>query len=274
MIKVTVAFSLFEQGWTETYYRDGVDVTAAETEILRLVGGRLGIMGQGVAVDMIRGQNDATPPFVRAFRYKPSLAKAESVTDDPSFAWNGVTVNFTNGSGRQTPRIFRGIPHRWILNKPQRGTADIVQGLRQIEGFADNLASRGWGDRILNRTLGNPLRNVLTLVTAADRTDVTPNGSLSVTVGDTVVFYGTGCQPCFPREAAVIATGPGNTFAIPRLTGENRTDFPKKMKVRKGVYSFSAWTDSAVVAVSKRDTGRPLGVSRGRSRSKCRTRCC
>lgn len=272
MVKFSYSFQLYEHGWTEVYYRQGTDTETQVNRALELGSRRMQLTGPNTTLSWIRLQNDSTPPKTRLIPYANALLTSSAAGQTDDFPWTGVSMRMTNENGRIVPRLLRGVPDEWVSNREAMGIQDVVGGSNRFQDFVKALTTGEFGDRVLITGPPSFQKNqILQITTANGISTITFVGTNLLVKGDWALFYGMQCECGWPKHAQVIGVTTDGAAQIVAPPGAPATIRPRKAFARKEDYEVSKWTAGQVWGVAKRDTGRPLGVSRGRRSS---ARCC
>jgi hypothetical protein len=272
--KVELFFTSGSNGWSETYYHTDADLATSYTSALTLANLRGSLMGNPTTLDAIRVQDTAV---VRASSLTPQNNKWNasfvSDADNPNVA--AMMRLYDTANNRSRPLYLRGNPDdAFNVADPTNADAQLwQQNYNALGQFLSGAGTGSVGAWLIKFAPQVPIPTARTMVTAWNPSTPSTQSIVSapgVTTGpgQFVTFYNIKGLP-FP---------PGKTFVVSFvsvggiMTVRYRT--PSDFTYQGGGYvvpyvasygSIAAWT--GVPRWTRRATGRPSDVSRGRRRS-------
>jgi hypothetical protein len=282
-LKIVIFYNQNQRGWTETYYSPSSSTPRDFIRAIRpislsqfvkfrnktvfLYGIRASVIGQN--------RNSFTSVFI-GDQAITGLGDANDKTGPDVTTTDGF-VDLYAANGAKRPLYLRGLNETdvniSIIGQPVPG-ANLTDG---IQGMVATIKGQGW---CIQQEQRPPNAALLWYPV----TTVAPNNDLAlITLFGTITFQGAAPYqvvfqgiprddlPGFPRMATVLGSvvAGGNTILTISYRVRNQgggTYAPVKLKVTQVVNTYQPITDYDFVGFGERKTGRPIGVSRGRTR--------
>lgn len=277
-MKVTLFYNQNNRGWTETWFASGEDPPLTLNAALKNIFAKAIYFRSALTtLEWVRFSVVGKPQRVNSFRLSNVVSAQTSSTVGPDVVstdalWKIITQNYA----RRTISL-RGLVDNSVLRNPVTGAFEPTPGLvAQVDAYLNAVYATGWQMQVTQtpqNTPGLPSARVTTI--SRDLVDntksyVTLSAALvGLIVGDKLRVYGKidpKKLPLFPKHPTVLAIDPGPPFKV-QIAYELPSDAsvtPDTMQATKLIYNYPTIFDWAFQALSKRDTGRPFGSSRGR----------
>lgn len=278
MLKVTMFYNQTNHGWTETWWANGT------TPPLQLNPALKAIMAAAVAfrsplttLEWVRFSVVGSPQKVNSFRLSNKVAAVTNPDSPPDVVstdalWRIITSNFA----RRTIAL-RGLLDNSVLRNPTSGAFEPTPGLvAQVDAYLNKVYSAGWLIRVTENRVNTPALPTQPVVlmkrnpVVTDQTDITFNPAIAgLVAGQKVRFFGSidpKKLPLFPKTPTLLEVipGPPQIIKIAYSMPNELTYAPPNLLCSPLVYNFDPIYDWDFQSLSKRDTGRPFGSSRGR----------
>lgn len=277
MLKIVLFYNQTNRGWTETWYANGDEPPLKLTTQLNNIFSRaIAFRHPLTTLEWARFSVVGRPQRVNSFRLSNKVASQADADPGPDVVqtdalWKLITANFA----RRTISL-RGLNDASVARNPVSGAFEPTPFLLTgVNNYLTAVYNAGWQIRATKNntnTPGYPIALVSSIEVAPGTTDrcniFAPLGTPPV-VGQKLRFFGNidGRKlPYFPRTPTIVAreTPPSATMFQIQYPFTGNTYFPTGMKVSALQYEYESINDWDFQALSKRDTGRPFGSSRGR----------
>jgi len=259
-------------GWSYDWYgtSPGDDPEAAAVNITPgLISAWQGVHHNYVVLEAVRIINIDSPrrAFVKDFGL--TFGTAGATPAHPNYS---VKMQLSDGDGHTRFMQLRGLPQTWPA-------IDGPTGADELPGVA-TAAINNWGTALIQHSFAirrkfdstvNPYARIITASRAAlpaGLTLLTIHPEITLAAGDTVyvgsVRDGRVCYLNGELKVVSYAAGQLVVDAIWPLDASTIVLLAEG-RLRKVEYTLSLITSRAIYKVGSRDTGRPFGLSRGRS---------
>lgn len=256
MLKCTAFFILRNAGWSESYFREGTNPTAAVNAFVQLINTRLGMCVAAVGTNGARIAVIENPSIVRAFGLNGSGAIAEpSDVTNAAILWKASAA-----SGVKRQVWTRGQPDETLLGGAYTPSSAFSMAAAQ---WANVVYGNEWCIRTQNRT-DWPLQDI---------ESIGGTGILTTYLNDvfdkpmSLKFYkardtlGNPIRKIYRIGAKLTAT----TYQLVNWEA-GRTAF--NVRARNYILVLQPITTIAINKGGTRRTGRPFGLPVGRSRAR------
>lgn len=228
-----------------------------------------GVHNNHVILEALRVINDDKPRLSALRKFTGIQGTAGATPAMPNYS---IKLQLVGSEGAKRFMQLRGLPQTWPAVDESTGAPDLP-------GVAST-AVLAWGQALITagfaikRRIGAdvlPFRRLLAVsasATPVGMTNLTVQTPFDAVAGDRI-FIGSvnECQVCGINGIWTILAVAGATITIDRPwnLAEGVTVNLETGQVRIVEYALSAMTAKQVYSVGSRDTGRPFGLSRGRS---------
>jgi len=262
--KATVIFDAPATGWSENYY---VNATDADRAVATFAGGWLEFrMALGAQSDLyqikciaIRSQNVANPldNSIQAQDFSGQFTSTPA--NDPEMPWSGILCRATTGSGPKRAVKLLGVADI-VCNGSWRTAPANAAWQKTFEDFKKVCLRRGLLIQSINEA-ANPLIEIDTIVAGDNKVTVTTKAAHGLATGNYMVFNHV--------KATAKFTGKHRVFNVVGLSFDIRPYNLRTVgfvegKLRKVTYEYIPWDDLVILRKTKRPTGRPFFLLRGR----------
>lgn len=260
--RATFFLNMPSSGWTETFYMDAASPTDVAAKASALAKARIGLCGQGVAIENVRISDEAVK---RDYGLFPLQFGSESDSTDPSGHVKGfqaLVVNLIHGAYRN--RLYmRGIKMSDYLGDKK---VNVDSGfVSNFNNWKSRLKVDGWLMRTQKRFEPGTNYNILGATTATPSV-ITVQAGLAATSGDQLVV--TGLKPS--------SMGLNSTWFCDKV---DDTHFSLRGSVGEGTYlgggvvrkrelQYISIDDCAIIKETSRKSGKNSGQSVGRRRTR------
>jgi len=256
VLKCTTFFRLGNQGWSETWFRDGSALASGQAALVALISVRKGILVQTGSIIGYRTSVVENPAIVSHQNDTdiPGTYNALRDITNASLLWEAVTNAFTR---RQV--WTRGMPDV-VLTSGRYDPSSLFAVA--VNNWANELTGNGWCIRTQNRA-DWPLRNVA---------GIDATGKLTMFVDP---LFTVGMRLKFFRTRDTLGKTVKGTYAI--VSGDFATGYqlspwtPGRLvvegKVRNYVLRPEQVVQIQIAKAGSRKTGRIFGVPAGRRRA-------
>lgn len=276
--KIVLFFTCEANGWEEVYYTNSTSLGDGYNAGLALANVRKNLMGSPTTLDAIRVED---PDALRASVLTPLGFSAPvasgfytSEADNPNVA--AMMRLYGTGSATSRPLYLRGNPDS-AYDREFPNTADAQTWKTQYKALGDFLSGNGGGAiwQIKSRIFPIPTggsKNVFDVslvapdVATKSRLVITSVAAHGLAVGNYVTLYKMGI-PRLGGTFKVVTVPDANTFSIPFALPSGAT-YPGGgygLKFTANPVAINSYTFNP--RWTRRDTGRPFDVTRGRRRS-------
>jgi len=259
-------------GWSYDFYgtSPGDDPDAALVAITpALISAWQGVHNNYVVLEAVRCINIDAPRRSAVKDYGLTFGTAGAVPAHPNFS---VKLQLTDGNGHSRFMQLRGLPQDWPAIDGPTGADELPPAATAaINNFGNALIAGQFAIRHKLDATVNPWSRIITVSRAAlpaGLTLLSTNPALTAPDGSTVyigsINDGRVCQ--LNGEATVVSTAADQVVIDVPWELDNATIvLLASGRVRLVEYALSLITTKQIYKVGSRDTGRPFGLSRGRS---------
>lgn len=257
----TFFFNLPSSGWTERYFMSAADPTVVAAKAQDLAKARIGLCGEGVAIENVRISDEAVK---RDYGLFPLSFGTEADSTEPtghSKSFQALVINLVSGQYRN--RVFlRGIGMaNYLGDKKVNVMSDFTS---KFNNWKSRLKSDGWLMRVQSRFEAN-VNYAITNITTATPPVVTFAAGLGIATGDQAVLTGV--------KGMKAANG---TFFVNKLTDTTLSlrgvvpdqDYIGAGSIRKKSLIYLPINDCTIIKETSRKAGKNSGQSVGRRRAR------
>lgn len=262
--KASVIFDAPGTGWSENYY---VTATDAERGVASFAGTwlelRMALIGRSdlyvIKCISIRVQNvlDPLDNAIQAQNSSGTYPSAEG--DDPEMPWSGILARATTVEGPKRAVKLLGVPDS-VCNGSWRTLPSNAGWGKAFEDFRKVCIRRGLLVQSINEA-ANPLIAIDTVAVGAGFLTVTTKAAHGLTDNNYMAFNRVssaaklvGRHRVYDVAGLAFKVKPYNYGSVGFVEG----------KLRKITYEYKAWDDIQLLRKTKRPTGRPFFLLRGR----------
>lgn len=258
-------------GWTYNLSKTlPGDDPSQYTPSLQLVNAFKGCHSNFVVFERLRVANLDNPRLVKAFPLAATFGNAGSTIAHPNYS---VVLNLVGANGSSRNLLMRGGLQTWPALDAATGQINIPGTARTAyETLIQEIENDALEIRQLEPTTVNPNRTITSItqsIQAPGFLSFTSIPDVNVNVGERVKIGRVDplILPALNGEWEIIAKSlPFYTIAYKWLEGAEEVIVPETGQVRKASYQQRLINGGTIYKVSSRDTGRPFGLSRGRSK--------
>lgn len=273
VFKVTGFYSLGVYGWTETFYMDKADAATAYTSYAQNSVFRSPMKADGVRWIGVRVSEEGGVRRGLVYHFPGNPG---GQTNRPDLAKVAALVQFQGDDGAKRNMWLRGLRDSSTIFGYDGGSLPSAQLSQQFTDWKNDIVAEGWLIKRLLSIDSNPW-NLVTLAeesgVQSNYTQLTCQDALGFTEGDRVYFSGVN-RCLFPQLTGqfTVLSVTGNTFIIQAKWWNKASSLqPLEMRCRAADYEYLGITNGNIARFTARDTGRPIGLSRGRrSARSCR----
>ncbi len=271
--KITTFFEQGKQGWSESWYIESTAQAVANGRAQTLSAKRQNMLAEGVNIIGIKVSDVDVFGDSRALQGLDADAPDNANEQKQDVIGVGAQYLCEAGNQYRSVRVFRGMPDSyavWDDSKERMWLTAKAQKL--FEGFFKEIKTL---DLRLKAKLAPPQVATVKVqdlsLNAQGNYQITTAAPHTLLTGEDVHFRGktVGSYPKLRGEHTI--------FRIDDTSFEVRVEdvnaIPKYLggvTYTKVEYGYVEYDDFVLKGVSKRDTGRPFGLSRGRSPKKCK----
>jgi hypothetical protein len=268
--KVSLFFTMGRQGWSEHYYQTGNDPVSVRALALNLVKARGGMLTASTRIPYVRVSDEAIAGDARVTTnpaFSPIVGAVPIIGD---LAWTGMLVRMEATDIYRRSMILRGIPDN-VADASNPDGPLVGDLLERFNVYRDRLKNDTWQMRATNRGVGFERKRVISVsfsnVTHALTLTVNAHGYAQ---GDQIRLSNFRLNPKLNRVFFVDVVTAVNSFAVivPELQDWDPLKYSGTAFVRKHGVLYPDIAETSFVRFSKRDTGRPFGLTRGRARAR------
>jgi len=263
--KVTCIFDAPATGWSENYYLNAAD---SERAVASLAGTWLERRMDLVATSelytirciSIRSQNVANPldSYIQAQNADGTFPTQPN--DDPEMPWSGILARATTAEGPKRSVKLLGINDS-VCNGSWRTAPSNAGWVKAFNDFKAVCIRRGLAVQSINES-ANPLVTITSIVPGAGHVVVTTAAAHGLAEDNIMAFHRVqagykfkGRHRAYDVTATTFKVGPYNVGSASFVKG----------KMRKITYEYPVWDDLVILRKTKRPTGRPFFLLRGRN---------
>lgn len=258
-------------GWSYSFYKTATgDDPSAVLPPLELVIGMQTCHSNYVIFEKVRVTNVDKPRLSHTRDFAATFGTAGSTIAHPNYS---VIMQLSNPDGARRLLHMRGMPLAWPVLDPVTGNTNLPEDA--IQAFNINFGTRleDWAEiRELEPVSVNPPFSIVSLsqsVTVPGYLAFQTAPDINLAVNDRVKIAKVD-QIRFPglNGEWKVKAKTGSIYAVDYKWLESG-DFifaPEGAYARKATYAQKVVKDARAYRVASRDTGRPSGLSRGRSR--------
>lgn len=274
--KITFMFSSGKYGWSESYYCNQTDLASAFVAAQPLANTRSRLLSLPSRMDFLRISDAANIRVanlvaVGAGTQNPLTTSTwVSASDQP---YNAALINVLGnqlGTGRKV--YIRGNPDN-LFDAVDPTNADAQQWNALFESYRSVLSGAGaFQIKVRTNKSLNELKSATAwtnLAAPSPFSAVTLESNFSVppVVGNYLIFYGSGLNPR-PGAMRILDITPGSSpIYIVNYNVPNTFTGPQNAKLAVFGANFTGISDCQFERFTRRATGRPFGLSRGRRRA-------
>lgn len=274
--KVVVYFENGKKGWQEVYYSAGTTLTQGINAGNGLIALRTALMGGETSITGMRVQDAAMPRVSRLFHFNfKTTGKYQSLSDFPDTA--ALMLLYSNGDNRRRPLYLRGNPDS-LFDDANPNNADQQMWLNNYALFGNFLQGQGpaaAGTWLIRKRVRPQVGvNTIPITTWAAAvpstlTNIVLDGNVPLVQGSFLQTYHVKGLPFAPGLVEVVSATPGVTTSAKILY---RTPSDYIYDSTGYAILFAATFDTIndfddKPLITRRATGRPFELSRGRRRS-------
>lgn len=274
--KVVLGFTNRKQGWQEVYYAQAADPTTAEGMAVGLATQRNQLLAPPATLDTYKVGDETTPRsgFLVPWGTNPP-STWESDADEPDVCM--MMRLYSSGDLRSRPVFLRGNPDN-VFDTINPSNADRQAWLTKFTNFGQflkNIGSNALGTWLIKKRprpgVGSSLRiTAWAPSTISANTDITVDGVITFGPKPALQVYGVRGLPEAPGLVKVVSfvVAAGNTAVVVRYRTPSDYSYSGAGTVVLYAPTYDPITSWASTPRStRRITGRPLGLTRGRRRS-------
>jgi hypothetical protein len=271
--KITFFFenSTSGNGWQEVYYTVATDLNDGYLRAGNLYNARKYLMGKGTVVTAVRVNDDANSRFSTLTPYAPFAAQPY-LSDSDIVSTTAMMRLYASAQARSRPLYLRGIPDD-AFNTEAPANADHQQFLTRYANLGNFLTTGGWLIKARpHPVVGTNTVDILAWATTTPSTSsvIQLEGVSGVDVGGFLQCYKVKGLPFSPGLCEVLDVSNVGGNDVVKIRYRTPQDYVYPLGGYAVVYSplfFAIDAFSGNPRFTRRATGRPFDVTRGRRRS-------
>lgn len=291
MIKIVTFYQQGANGWTETWYHNAstiADFSTATPQFIGWLQASIAMRASDVSIIGSRISNEAPPKLAQPFYYNGTYGPpSQSASFAPDVIATDAQYILFDSLYNKRFVTFRGLSDLIKQFTPAGVPIVPAQLSALVNAYMIAAGTAGFRLKIANKPgQAGVVQYALALVGPSATNEnwstitLAPGSAFAPTVGEKIIFHGINRDyiPGFPLKSQVMSVGaaPPVTFDIPyRYRSQTNTYAPTKAFVSALSYSYNNFAPQTSANVypwqftrfSERKTGRPFGVTRGRSRA-------
>lgn len=279
--KVVLFYNQQNRGWTETWYKPfetpPLDIPEVDEQIFL---NAIAFRSPLTTLEWVRYSIVNNPQKVNSFRLSNRVAAPPNTEAGPDIVQTDALYRLITPSFARRTISLRGLFDSSVVRDPVTGAFKpspfLIAG---VTTYLQSVLKAGWQLQKTETTVNTPGLQAVNVTTVtpsplnAQQAYITYSAPIAgLVVGNYVRFYGSidpRLLPIFPRTAAVkeIGVGGANNITINYQLDAGAPVTPVGVRSTKLIYEYEGMLRFSFQALSKRDTGRPFGSSRGRRTS-------